>query len=326
MKQKIFIIAALTLLLGLILFMTKDLFFTHPENKPNPYAYDLKALKSVDTTQPSYTEGLKFNTGLAEIHGVATDDADNIYIAGNGGVEIFTKDCVLFKKFSISGTARCLTVDTKGNIYLGMEDHLEIWNGSGKLLTRWKSPGEESIITSIAVTDTWVFLADAGRKVVYRCDLDGKIINRIGEKDPENKIPGFIVPSPYFDLGIAPDGSLWVVNPGRHEFEKYTFDGRLVSTWGEASMAIEGFCGCCNPSHFAFLHDGSFVTSEKGIERIKVYASGGKFSSLVALSASFEEGTKGLDLAVDSRNRVIVLDPVKLEVRIFVEKEKQISR
>ncbi|MCK9421599.1 MAG: hypothetical protein M0Q38_03280 [Bacteroidales bacterium] len=321
MKQKIFVIAALILLLCLILFMTRDLFFSHSENKPNPYEYDLKALKSADTTQSLYTEDRQIHTRLAEIHGVATDAADNIYIAGNGGVEIYSRDGVFLKKFSIKGTARCITVDVKDNIYLGMEDHVEIWNGSGKLITQWTSPGEESIITSIAVTDTWVFLADAGRKVVYRCDLSGKMIDRIGEKDPENKIPGFIVPSPYFDLGIAPDGSLWVVNPGRHEFEKYTFDGRLVSTWGEANMTMEGFCGCCNPSHFAFLHDGSFVTSEKGIERIKIYTSGGKFNSIVALSASFEEGTKGLDLAVDSRDRVIVLDPVKLMVRIFVKKK-----
>ena len=27
----------------------------------------------------------------------------------------------------------------------------------------------------------------------------------------------------------------------------------LRSFWGDYSMKIDGFCGCCNPSHFAFL-------------------------------------------------------------------------
>ncbi|MEI7980485.1 MAG: hypothetical protein WCI71_02460 [Bacteroidota bacterium] len=322
MKQKIFIIAAVILLLGLILFMTRDLFFSPSVTRPNPYEYDLKALKTSDTTEPAYTEVMQIHPGLTEIHGVAANGSDHIYIAGNGGVEIYNASGALLKKFSITGTARCLAVDKNGNIYLGMEDHIEIRNGSGKLLGRWISPGEDSFITSVAVNDSFAFVADAGRKLVYRYDLTGKMINRIGEKDPEKKIPGFIIPSPFFDLGIAPDGSLWVVNPGRHEFEKYTSDGRLVSTWGEANMAMEGFCGCCNPTHFAFLCNGSFVTSEKGIERIKVYTPNGKFKSIAAAPSSFEEGTKGLDLAADSRNRIIVLDPVKREVRIFNEKSR----
>ena len=70
----------------------------------------------------------------------------------------------------------------------------------------------------------------------------------------------------------------------------------------------------------AFMTDGSFVTSEKGIERIKVYGPDGIYKYLVASPDSFEEGTRGLDLAVDSQERILVLDPVKKKVRIFVKK------
>ena len=38
---------------------------------------------------------------------------------------------------------------------------------------------------------------------------------------------------------------------------------------------------------------------------------------LVPVSYQFVEGTIGLDLAVDSENRIYVLDPVKKMVRIF---------
>jgi hypothetical protein len=86
-------------------------------------------------------------------------------------------------------------------------------------------------------------------------------------------------------------------------------------------MAMEGFCGCCNPSNFAMLNDSLFVTSEKGIERVKIYNADGSFHSIVATPDLFEEGTKGLDLAVDKQNRILVLDPVKLVVRVFEPKK-----
>ena len=83
---------------------------------------------------------------------------------------------------------------------------------------------------------------------------------------------------------------------------------------------MEGFCGCCNPSNFAFLNDSLFVTSEKGIERVKIFNTNGTFLAIVATPDQFEAGTKGLDLAVDKQNRILVLDPVKMLIRIFEQK------
>ena len=80
---------------------------------------------------------------------------------------------------------------------------------------------------------------------------------------------------------------------------------------------MEGFCGCCNPSNFAMIYDSLFVTSEKGIERVKIYNADGTFRCVVAGPDQFEAGTKGLDLAVDKNNRILVLDPVKKLIRIF---------
>ncbi|MBU4493955.1 MAG: hypothetical protein KJ874_01485, partial [Acidobacteria bacterium] len=94
------------------------------------------------------------------------------------------------------------------------------------------------------------------------------------------------------------------------------------TSWGEASMDIEGFCGCCNPSHFAVLPDGSFVTSEKGIPRVKIYDRLGRLASVVAGPDRFDEGTKGLDTAADADGRIYILDPSRKRVRIFSEKKR----
>ena len=317
MKQKSVLIIALVFLLAGVAYMFWDMFFRQPESSVNPYALDMKSIRGNDTLAPRYDEVQQIKPGLAETYGIAVDKADRIYVAGEKGVEIYEPSGKREASFALEGVAGCIQVDRDGLIYLGIEDHLEIFNKEGKKRAQWKSCGGDAVITSIAVSDDYVFIADAGNKVVYRYDHAGNLQKKIGEKDPHESIPGFVVPSPWFDLGIDRKGFLWVVNPGRHSLEQVTPDGALISAWGKASMAMEGFCGCCNPSNFAFLSDGSFVTSEKAIERIKVYSPAGDFKCVVATPRSFNEGTRGLDLAVDSRERILVLDPERKQVRIF---------
>jgi len=320
MKQKIFIIAGLLLLVIVIVIMVRDLFSSKKEDQKNPYDYKLNELKKTAGKQIAYNEALSFRTGLEEIHAIACGAGDRIFVGGSKGVEIFEKDGKPAGKFGFEGFASSLAMDKKGDFFIGMQDHVEVYSPEGKLLKKWNGISPESFLTSIAVSDSFVFVADYGKRAVYRYDHEGRLINRIGEKDPEKKVPGFIVPSPYFDLAIRYNHELWVANTGRHSMEQFSYDGTMNSAWGEASMAIDGFCGCCNPSHFAFLHDGSFVTSEKGIERVKIYSPKGEFKCIVAPPSAFTEGTRGLDLAVDSRDRIIVLDPERKQVRIFVKK------
>lgn len=320
MKQKIYIISGLVLLIAVIVIMVSDLFSSKKSDQANPYDYKMGEIRKSDSSRSAYTEKLAISPNLAEMHALACGAGDRIYVAGKDTLMMFDQFGKSAGQFIYKGTASCMTLDKKGNVYIGMQDHVEVFDPNGKLLKKWKPFSTESLITGIAVSDSNVFLADFGKKIVYNCSTDGRLINRIGEKDPQKKVPGFIVPSPYFDLALGKKGELWVANTGRHSLEQFSPDGTLNSAWGEASMAIEGFCGCCNPSHFAFLSDGSFVTSEKGIERVKVYSPQGVFLSVVAPPSAFIEGTRGLDLAVDSKDRIIVLDPFKSQVRIFVKK------
>ena len=104
-------------------------------------------------------------------------------------------------------------------------------------------------------------MADAVNRSVHRFDISGKYLDSFEGKTGGQDLHGFIVPSPYFDLKVNGDGELWVINPGKHAFENYTDDGELRSYWENNSMKVDGFSGCCNPAHIAFLPDGSFITS-----------------------------------------------------------------
>ena len=320
MKQRLIIITALILLVAGIGYLVVDLFYSQSGASDNPYAYGLNELRKSDSSLIDYREIQHFPVGLSEIYGIAADSANRIYVAGANGVEIYTPDGEKITEFSFPDTAYCIAVTPDENLLLGMVDHIVIMNPEGEIINRWKPESEASVLTSVVTNGTDIFVADAGKKIVYRYDREGMLLNLIGKKDSLKGIPGLVIPSPYFDLGIGRDDELWVVNSGRHLFEAFRTDGSLISIWGETSTGVEGFCGCCNPSNFAMLSDGSFVTSEKGIERVKVYLPSGEFKCLVAAPDQFDQGTRGIDLAVDSEERILVLDPWRNQIRVFIKK------
>ena len=83
----------------------------------------------------------------------------------------------------------------------------------------------------------------------------------------------------------------------------------------------------------AFRSNGSLVTTEKGLARVKIYSPDWKLLGLVAAPSAFEEvpaeafscelETPLKDLAVDQRGRILVLDGRQRAVRIFEAIEKE---
>ncbi|MCK5703719.1 MAG: NHL repeat-containing protein [Cyclobacteriaceae bacterium] len=316
MKQKLIIGLSLLLLLVVVFLMWKD-FFNDKKSEKNVYEYELDQFKNIDTNLVCYSEINQFKPDIDKIKGIAVDNKDRIYVSGSDKVLIFDKTGELVQDFSIGKESNCIAINENGNIYLGVSDHIEIYDFSGNLIKSWESPNQKTLITSIAIGESSIFVADAGNRYVHHYNTEGEYQNHIGRKNKEKGIKGFFIPSPYFDVLIGRDDELWVVDPGRHKFMNFSADGEIISSWSKTSMQLEGFSGCCNPSHIAMLANGSFVTSEKGIERVKIHKPSGEFDCVVAGPELFEKETRGLDLAVDSEDRIIVLDPKKKLVRIF---------
>lgn len=316
MKQKLFIVLSIVLILVAVSYMAWDLFYSSSENT-NPYKFDLESLRKADTMSSPYSEKLFISSAMSEINAVTCDKKGRIYVAGKDSLQVFDLRGKLLQTTRLQGTASCISFSEYGNLLIGMQDHLEIYNTDGKQLGKWSSFGPNTFISSVGAIGKDIFIADAGEKIVYRYTEDGKLINKIGQKDPATSVPGFVIPSPYFDLAPDADGNLWVVNPGLHEFEKFSPEGKLLTRWNKTGMDIKSFCGCCNPSHMAILPGGGFVTSEKAIERVKIYDTGGNFVCVVALPDQFDEGTRGIDLSVGPNGEIIVLDPVRRQIRIF---------
>ena len=317
MKNKLGLIFSVVLLLLLVGLIAGDLFFEKPKSQNNIYEYDLNELRQVDSSLIAYKETASFKIDGEAVYGLALDSEDNIYVSGRNKLWIFNSNGEFQSSMKVRGDAHCVNVSESGNIFLAVGNRVDIRKPNGGLNNSFLVKGKNAYISSLVEKDGIVYVADAGQKIVHEYSIDGKKVKDIGGKNLEKGIRGFVIPSPYFDLMLGRQGELWVVNPGRHALEAYNDRGDLISSWERTSMQVDGFGGCCNPSHVAMLSDGSFVTSEKGLERIKIHLPSGDFKSVVAAPSQFDAGTTGLDLAVDSNDRIIVLDPSRKQVRIF---------
>ena len=304
------------------------------------YLYELDA--KIDPNLIIYEQlGEAIGTGLKAPTAIAVGPGGRVYIAGDDVIRIFNEGqnstFTSFGQIELLCAPRCLTVADDGKFYIGTKDHVEVYDDQGKQLASWGSLGEKAVLTGIAVSKNDVFVADAGNRIILRYDTAGRLINRIGKKDKGRNIPGFVIPSPHFDLAVGRDGLLRVVNPGLHRIEAYTFDGDLEFWWGKFSnVDVKGFCGCCNPANFTILDDEIFVTCEKGLTRVKIYDAEGIFVGVVAGPEQLIEGgtaricyypeqcqAGAFDVAVDAQGRIFVLDTIKNVMKIFTKKKAE---
>jgi len=299
----------------------------------NPFAYDLSRLEKTDPKLISHEEVKHWKVSHADARRIALTPEGQLLVAAGNYLTAFSQEGERGFEIALTEPARAIAATPDGVLYVGLRDHIEIFDAKGQRKDTWASPGKKPWFTALAVTGNDVFAADSGNRVLLRYDRSGKLVSRLGEKNKERNVPGFIVPSPYLDVEIAPDGLLRVNNPGRHRVEAYTQEGDFELAWGTASMGITGFCGCCNPINLALLPDGRYVTCEKGLPRVKIYNERGEFESVVAGTELFPENARacaskglgdctqgGLDAVANAQGQIFVLDFVTSDVRVMKAK------
>lgn len=285
----------------------------------NPFEYDLSAFRRTDPALVHYRE-----SGLIRLPGtgaraLAVGPRDAIYAAGNDAIAVFDASGAQIASFPTDEPAGCLAVNAQGTVFAGMRDHVEVFGPDGALLSRWTGLGDSACLTAVDATPRAVFVADAGNRLVWRFDPEGRLLGTLEGHGPPERPGPFVIPSPYFDLRAAGDGTIWIAHPGRQKVERFTPQGEWLSGWGRASMETDGFSGCCNPVHIALTPDGAVATSEKGLARIKVYDPAGRLLSVVAGPEHFAPNTPPLDIAVDSAGRVLALDAPRGLIRVFTQ-------
>jgi DNA-binding beta-propeller fold protein YncE len=320
MKKRSLTIVVLVILAVIFAVIAVDFINNRPDRRRNnPYALDVDRYKKVDPALVSHREARNLSLGPLKASCMVLYD-DMLYIAGDSTVVRVRPDGTREQSFAILPGPTCLLVDGQ-DMFVGYKDFVVRYDRSGNLISRWENLGENTVITNLAGKEDKVYVADAGNRRIVIFDRQG---NRTGEFEGKAETEaghGFIVPSANFDLAVNTYGELWVVNPGKHALENYTDDGRMRGFWENASMEIDGFTGCCNPARITVMEDGAFVTSEKGMVRIKIHDASGSLRSVVAGPEQFKEEGMAPDVCVDESGVVYALDFDRNTVRIFEPKD-----
>lgn len=318
MKNKGIVLFLIILALVIVAVIVGEFMSDRPnKSEANPYEYNIDEFKNIDPDLIKFKETKNFKPGFEQPTGIDVAN-EKIYVTGDRSLKIIDFSGKLLNEIVLEGEPK--TVDAGSDkIYVSQQGKILVFNSQGEKINEWKLTGENSYVTAIATFEGNIFVADAGERKVFRYNESGEIQNEIEGESGDEVLHGFIIPSPYFDIDVNAYGDLWIVNPGMHAFENYTFEGNLREHWENTSMMTDGFSGCCNPAHFTFLPDGSFVTSEKGLVRIKIHKPSGQFSSVVAAPVKFSSD-QAPDVAADSLGNIYALDFDKKMIRVFEPK------
>jgi hypothetical protein len=284
----------------------------------NVFAYPEAVTKKLDASEIGYKEirQLTLKKGSPKAFAYAEG---KIYLLIDSMLQVLTPKGERLSSLSFSEKPLCITL-IGTDIVIGFERHVVRYAASGALSRRSVEFPSGSNVSALAAWKDRVYVADAGQKKVRILDATLQEVTAFEGESGVSDQHGFIIPSLHFELAVNADGELWVVNPGLHALQNYAPDGTFRGQWSRSSFETVGFSGCCNPCEIAFLPDGSFVTSEKGLVRVKVHTPSGELLTVVAPPEAFPNASKAPDVAVDEQGTILVLDVEQRMIRFFSPK------
>jgi hypothetical protein len=251
-------------------------------------------------------------TGIGKLKAVAVSSAGNVFLGGDSFILCYDPDYKALWNLKTEKAVVALAV-SGDSILAATQETILVVSGKGKILDEWGPFEDNAIITSVACNRSFVAFADAVNKIIIVLNKKGEVKSMIGKTGEP-----FIIPSPYFDVALDDNNTLYAANTGNRRIEIRTIAGTLLRYFGEAGLAPEAFCGCCNPAHFTLIPDG-FVTAEKGINRIKILNQKGDFIEFVSSENDFMPAVP-LDVASYDGKTIYAANPA--DSKLYVYKRK----
>ena len=314
-KVQLFLIAGILVIAAIVLY---DSLSTRVHKRPdNPFQFSVDEFKKVDHSLVSYQELRQIAVNDPKAF---TTAKGKIYLTSGNQLQVITPQGQELLAFAIEPNATSMITDAAGNILIAYEHYVVKYDANGIELQRSETFNDKSLLVSLAMAENMIFITDAGKRRVLVFDSQLQFINSFKGESGVSDMHGFIVPSLHFALAVNLENELWIVNPGLHSMQNYSLSGRLRRYWAKSSFDLDGFSGCCNPYYIAFLSDGRFVTSEKGLVRVKIHHESGAFESVVATPDQFPGAVKAPAIAVDENDGIWLLDFEQSLLRYFEPK------
>ena len=306
MNKKIAAIVSVFIILVFIGYMIFD------SVRPEGFIKNKNESRYIDSLPDSWLVSREFKVEEGSLKAVTVSSGGNIYLGGDSFVSCYDRDLKL--KWNLKTPYPVTSLSNYGDtIFASTMELILVISSGGEIKDEWGPFEDNGIITSVTANRLYVAFADAGNKILFILDKRGRVKKLIGQNDGQ-----FIVPSPYFDVALGSDNSLFVANTGHRRVETRTIEGVFKSYFGEPGMSPGAFCGCCNPAHFIIIPKG-FVTAEKGINRIKILNKTGEFVEFVSSKNKFIASIP-LDLASADGKTIYAANPADSKLYIFTRK------
>ena len=248
----------------------------------------------------------------ATLRGIAVDRHGQLYAAGDGEIKVFDATGRLQRRWPTARPVLSVAVNGDGAVYAGQLRQIEIFDSSGNPVNTWRDEKLLGRVTAIGFTRDGVLAGDAADRAIRRFDRAGRFVNDIGK---DNRVNGLLIPNGVVDFAVDAHDTIYAANPGKHRVERYTPAGELLGHIGRFDgIDAAGFTGCCNPTNVAV--GGAIFTAEKAGPRVKAYDFAGNLLAVIATEV-FDANCKNMSIAVDARDRVYVVDTVKLAILVF---------
>lgn len=218
---------------------------------------------------------------------------------------------------------------TDGSTYVGGEHRFARFGPDGKLTHKIKikdlipNTNDDSHVSGIAVSEQFVFVAIGTGRSLRATEEIVRLTRDLSE--PKTIIETQFGCCSHIDLAVHGD-VLLIAENSRHRVNRFTFEGELLSRWGERDrIGLEGFAACCNPVNFDLIGD-TLVTAESGVGRVKAFSPDGTFKQLIGFvdTTKFDHGSRvaatscyiPVEVAPDGK-RIYVMDVRTGTIRVL---------
>jgi len=304
---------------------------------------DIQPLSDMDRLRISLTGEKRTGEGMAKPYGVAVHHG-RVFVGDTVRQMVMVFDIPMKKFFTIGleendGVGKLyrpmgLEVDDNGNLYVldATAKHIVVYDRDGKFIRNVGNPNDISRPAGLGVDGegTRIFAVDIGgsstdnhRVLVYDA-LSGERLPDIGKRGKETG--EFNLPR---DATVAPDGSLYVVDGGNFRVQKFSSDGKFISTWGSIGRQRGQFS---RPKEAAVDSEGNIYVVDAAFGNFQIFNSEGAL--LMAIGERSNTAGPGLyslpsGIAVDDDGRIYVVDQFFRKVDVYrpaaLEKEEGYS-
>ncbi len=182
----------------------------------------------------------------------------------------------------------------------------------------YKTPEGQRMLNgprALALAGDRIFIADTGAHRVVVLDRTGKTLLTWGSKGDASG--QFKSPS-----GIAVDdqGKVYVVDGGNGRIQIFDQTGKFVRMFGSKGSGPKQFS---DPAGIV-VAKGLVYVADTGNSRVQVFSPDGIFLNQVTYKTGKDEMKGPVDLAVDTQNKLYVLDPARNNIRVFDPAGKQV--